>query len=483
MKKLCLGTFLKILSHYKKENTKQYVLIKALLSVVKEEERYSEEKFQGALLSGKNNLTNYEEILTINKETLLNKILDKIDPFFNEDGKRLIILSIRNVLKDDKTLDDYCNIGYESEGYTKQDIITKQVFPFADFIANVFYYCTTSVKNIPYKENIKEINKDFFDGLKTINNDIKLETKTSYITSKITMTLNPKSFKNIFIEEKSSSLSIPNNNELKIFLLDVINSQIDYKKLQDFITNNIGRYIYSRAIRNHYDINEQSNILAIKALKAYKSRVSKDISTNHFNEIMLYSFLECILGAPKIFSKMELQDKSGMYESKSSGIHILTLKQGGIPFNQLVFGATDTVETLEAAVDNAFNQILSIKDSKNEEFEFLETTILNNEFDLETNKALENMIIPKESSKESRPDSAFGVFLGYNVSVKNEPNNDLYKDKLKIQMEKDINNISSYLNKKIKSLGLSNYSFYVYILPFNNIRVDKEQIMKNALEV
>jgi hypothetical protein len=65
-------------------------------------------------------------------------------------------------------------------------------------------------------------------------------------------------------------------------------------------------------MRSRYKLKPDSLELAIKTLKAYNKRVKTDPSTNHFNEIMLYSFLECVLGAPKIFSKMELQDKSGV---------------------------------------------------------------------------------------------------------------------------------------------------------------------------
>jgi hypothetical protein len=50
-------------------------------------------------------------------------------------------------------------------------------------------------------------------------------------------------------------------------------------------------------------------------------------------------------------------------------------------------------------------------------------------------------------------------------------------------MELDITNISTYLENKINTLGLSNYSFYVYILPLNDALLDKDSIMKDALEV
>lgn len=482
MKKLCLGTLLKILCYSKKENTKQYAFLNVLLNTVKKDERYEDDKFQSALLSGKNNLTDYEEILFCDKIELVRKFKEKIVPYFSEDNQRLVIICIRSVLKEDIDIPDYMNIGYENEGYTKQDILTMQVFPFADFLANVYFYCTTSVKNIPYKDNIKEITKEFVEIQKNNISEVKIETNASFIHSKVKLTLDTKSFKDVFIEEKNLVLNIPNKNDLRIFLLDIINCKIDYSSLQNFITENITKYIYSRAMRNNYEVNGQANRLAFQAFRAYNKRILKDPSTNHFNELMLYSFLEGILEAPKIFSKMELQDKSGLYESTSSGIHILSLKQGGVPFNQLVFGATDTFETLTIAVDNAFAQVLKIKNSSKDEFEFIENTILNEEFDSDTNKALEDIIIPKKGTGVNKPDSAFGIFLGYNVNISNEPNNNLYKENLKLKMEEDIKNIAPYIESKINLLNLTNYSFYIYILPFNDVINDKIKIMKKALD-
>jgi len=180
---------------------------------------------------------------------------------------------------------------------------------------------------------------------------------------------------------------------------------------------------------------------------------------------------------------MELQDKKGVYNSISSGVHILSFKKGSLPFNQLVFGATDTTDSLECAVDNALKQVIEIKSSVSKEFDFLETTILNEEFDSDTNKALEEIIIPTKASGLKKPDSAFGIFLGYTASVTDEPNNAKFKEHLRQKMETDIVSISSYLLAKINELGLNYFSFHIYVLPFNNAIIDKDEIIKKSLEV
>ncbi|MGI6593476.1 MAG: DUF1837 domain-containing protein [Christensenellales bacterium] len=481
MKKLCLGTLLRILCDSRIHSSKQYVFLNELLSTATKDERFSDEKFQGALLSGKNNLTDYEEILTCDKKELVKKFEDKVKPYFDEDGQRLIIICIQDVLKEDSDISDTTIIGFDTEGYTKQDIICKQVFPFSAFLANVYYYCTTAIKNIPYKAHIKNI-RGYAKEQRDRINEVQLETKATHVQSQVKLTLDPKPFNEVFTEVKDAELALPNNNELKIYRLDVVNSQIDYRQLQDFIIDNIGRYIYSRGVRNRYDLKPNSFKLARDGLRSYNKRVKIIPDTNHFNEIMLYSFLECVLGAPKIFSKMELQDRSGTYNSLSSGIHVCTFKQGGQLFNQLIFGATDTVDKLETAVDNALNQVAKIRSATTYEHKFLENTILNNEFDAETNKALESILLPQKESGMDKPNNAFGLFLGYTVKIADEPNNERYKINLEKQMKIDITKIAAYLEKRIKSLELLNHSFYVYILPLNNA-LDTATIMEEALKV
>lgn len=482
MKKLCLGTLLRVLCDARIPTAKQYLFINDLLSTVKTDPSYSDDKFHSALLSGKNNLTNYSDILVYDKAKLRDTFERKIKPYFDENGQKVVIVCIQDVLKEDTTINDTDIIGFEPDGYTKQDIVSKQVFSFSDLLVNMYYYCTVFVKNIPYKTNIAEI-KGYTKKQYSRRNEVQLETAVSHVTSKVKLTLDPQPFNDVFVEVKDIKLSIPNHNELKIYRLDVSSSKIDYTRLQGFIADNIGRYVYSRGMRNRYNLKADSMELAIKTLKAYNKRIKAVPSTNHFNELMLYSFLECVLGAPKIFSKMELQDKSGVYDSISSGIHINTYKSGGVFFNQLVFGATDTIDNLETAVDNALNQVISIKAASHTEYEFLENTILNNEFDPETNKTLESMIIPKKGSSLSKPDNAFGLFLGYTVSATFDPNNATYIANLEKQMESDILRIAVYLEKRINSLGLLNHSFYVYVLPLNNAVFDKNGIMKDALGV
>lgn len=454
-------------------------MINDLLEIV--DKGSMESNIQSGYLSGKNNLVD-SNLLEIDKEELVDEIKTKFEPNFDYAGKQLVVSAIQAVLKDDN-IPDATQIGFMDEGYTKQDIIEKQTFSFADLIANVYYYVVIYIDNRSFKESIKEIDSSFFDTNLSSGKNIRLITKETKVFSKVPLTLDSEAFDEVFNKIGGYELFVPNNSTLEFYCLDVTSSKIDYTKIQGFIQDNIGRYIYSRAARNSYEVRNESSKLAVNAIRSYKRRVASKPTISHFNELMLYSFLECVLHAPKIFSKMELQDKSGLYESTSSGIHILTLKKGDRLFNQLIFGATDTIESLNEAIDNAFQQVINIKNSTKDELELLETTILNQEFGLETNKALEAMIIPKKGSGLEKPDPAFGLFLGYSVDVAYNPVNDEYKKDIKAKLEADLKSAIPYIERKIKSLGLESYSFYIFALPLNDALIDTQAIMSEALEV
>ena len=483
MKKLCLGTFIKIICQAKNSSITQKHLISELFSFLEYYDKYEDESHQGHLKSGKNNYTEIDEIIAMDKNELINHFKTVIIPLLNVKLHKEIILAIRDVLSEDD-VDDLTIIGFETEGYTKDDIITKVYFNLEETLANVFYYCTVLVLNIPYKENIKEIKTDYVGSFTPNIDSIQFENITKRVLSKIDSTLDKNQFDKVFYKIKVDNLENPNPNEIAIYCLDVLNACIDYRAIKEFIFDNIGNYVFSRAQRNNYNLQGKEKNITAQAIKAYNKKIITTPETNHFNEIMLYSFLECVLKASKIFSKMELQNKSGEYSTFSSGIHVITLKIGSLPFNQFVFGASNTIDSLESAVDKSFEQINEVLSSKNEEYDLLESTILNQQFDAKTNDTLYSMIVPQKGFGVKKPDKAFGIFLGYSINISSEGlSNDEYRVLIKDKMENDLIAITKYINNKITEHGLSNYSFYIYVLPLNNAFIDKDKIMHEALEV
>ena len=136
---------------------------------------YLDSSVQNHLMVGSHNLADYNEILTCDKQELVKKIKSSIEPYFNKDGKKLVIICIRDVLKEDSDIDDACSIGFE-EGYTKQDIVYKQIFNFSELIANVFYIVQHKLIIFRLKKELKK--------LKAIQNNKYIELMKLYLMTK-----------------------------------------------------------------------------------------------------------------------------------------------------------------------------------------------------------------------------------------------------------------------------------------------------------
>ena len=75
-------------------------------------------------------------------------------------------------------------------------------------------------------------------------------------------------------------------------------------------------------------------------------------------------------------------------------------------------------------------------------------------------------------------DNAFGIFLGYTLDIDATMySNAQFRDAVMQKLKADIQNIAPYIERKVNSFGLTGYSFYFYILPFNNAKEDRANII------
>lgn len=486
MKKLCLGTFLHIISQAHAASVKQNRLFAVLFSCVKcDTATYyaDDETMQGHLKSGKNNIaTDFSNaILESSPEDLFGYFSTEVVPLIGINKQKNTILAFRSVIQEDTTIGDNDNIG-PTTGYTKNDITKKNTFSFVGLLTNLFIYCTTQVKNIEYKNNIKEIHGDFVDSFSNLADTINIDEETLITPTPLTTTAKEKNFETVFTEVKHpNTLSLINPSRVRIYHLNIRDYAFDYAYLAKFIKENLGRYVFSRAKRSEYELNDDIESIALDAANAMKKQ-GVPTTDAHFAEIMLYIFLECALGAPKIMSKIELQNIGGTYKSQSSGIHLFSMEHGAEKIHQFVFGSTDILSDLHTAIDSVFSQIIKIKSSKDDEHVIVESNILNGSYSPEVKEFLKNIIIPTKT-KTKLPDTAFGVFLGYEVNVPNADSltSEEYLSALVKKMQADINACVPYIQRKIEELKLEHHSFYIYILPLDDIKKDKQTVMNKVL--
>lgn len=295
-------------------------------------------------------------------------------------------------------------------------------------------------------------------------------------------TSNDKGFNSVFSEVQSCrSLRIPNSNCLRLFHLEIRNSKFSYLGLHPFLQKNIGRYVFSRATIENYYLEGDAEAIGLKAIELL--RTASDPNDNgaggELGEILLYLFLEQKLNAPKLLSKIELKTSGNQYVFGSDAVHLLKIDGKPIPSFQLVLGESKIKGDIKSAVDAAFKSICAAEKNQENEIRLIEKNILAESFDAETTAFIKSLIVPSKRDLSINVDNAFGIFLGYSLNLDNTQNdNDDFRTLATKQMEQDLLNIAPYIEKKIAAAGLSGYSFYIYLLPFNDASNDRATIIQ-----
>lgn len=290
-------------------------------------------------------------------------------------------------------------------------------------------------------------------------------------------------FDGVFTEvEHTESLGLKNPHQLRMFHLNVETSAFSLDALRSFLRKNIGRYVYSRAKIEQFHVEGDSESIGLLATNLLRKVCNADDIWigEELGNVMLYVFLEQILGAPKLYNKIELAQFGNHNIQNGGGVHLLPLN-GGIPSYQMVFGKSNIIGDLKDAIDNAFNSLITVRDNPSEELRIVESTIFAQTYDDQTAEFLKELIIPGKQ-KNTPVDRAFGVFLGYSLGlIADNYSNEAFPKEMMRKMNIDIKAHAAYIVKKIKEENLSAHSFYFYILPFNDADGEKLSIMNELL--
>jgi len=160
-------------------------------------------------------------------------------------------------------------------------------------------------------------------------------------------------FNNIFFEvSHSEKLNLRNPEQLRLFHLEVSNNLFVFGHLQQFIQRNIGQYVFSRAQIEEYELDGNAFSVGLDAMNVMKANANpgERDSGNDLGEILLFVFLEEVLKAPKILSKVELKAQSGSYDSECDAIHFLSsTNSNGNSYYNIVFGTSSIVGDVKDA--------------------------------------------------------------------------------------------------------------------------------------
>lgn len=484
MSHFCFGAYTRILLSCAPKNVKNKLLCGTLLlGLDKTYDIRGDDDIVSHLLSGSQNLSPIiiDAAAAISPKELEAYFEKEIVNRLDENKKPNIILGFKEIIANDSGILDTTQLGTLSNK-TKDDFLKDTNIAFTEILTDLFLYAVLKTDNTKYKTETKAICRSFCDKYNGQRNTINLyELSQVRPVQVVPLTVKGKKFDTVFTPVAKKVLALPNNNDFQIFRLAIENNEFCYSELCKFLLNNLGNYVFSRTqIQEIIDDDEMATI-AIQAIRLINETGSPGVkgSGSELGEMLLYIFLEQGLQAPKLMSKVELSTAMSYKKSKSDSIHLLSFEAG--LNNQLVFGASHVDGNLQVAIDEAFDHVLQIKKSQSNEISLVESTIFYQSFQPEVSALVKDIIVPQKGRSE-RPDKSFGMFLGYSIEKDCTPcSNDEYRDKATAKMERDIADNVQYIQDKINALGLAGYSFYIYVLPFNNAICDKQSIMDNLM--
>lgn len=400
-------------------------------------------------------------------------------PLIHNEKHEPVFRAIKDILRDDTTILGTTVVG-KMAGFEKDNILNYESFDESALLANVVTYAIISTENDKLGANIREIGKGYIDGFVGTGENIFFISPLvdQDQVSPIKRTLKDPMFDRIFKKATDMTISgMSNPSKACVFYIDPNNCKFRFRDLKDFIINNIGSYVFSRAqIKRITDMTKNDSAVGSRAMLKFMQKYGADAGTV-LGEILLFIFMEQELDAPKIMSKIELDEYNRGIVSKSDGIHLLSRDRSGQPFHQLVFGASDIVGDLSAAVDRAFDKITKIEAHGDDELRMVESTTQWTIYDPDATQYMVELMRPQKGGTY-KPDMAFGAFLGYTIQLdKPETDSQKYRTAVKDQLIKDIAAVQSHITDLIVQNGLSGYSFYFYVLPFNDAPNEKVSIV------
>lgn len=278
------------------------------------------------------------------------------------------------------------------------------------------------------------------------------------------------------------------NNSLKFFCPLIDANAFNYDNLILSLSDAAAHYCLSRRTWDEYK--NKPMLLSRMVRDKFRNLSSND---GELGELMLFSFLETDLKAPKIATKMELKTNPNMYFNGADGVHYLRISDHNY---QLIFGESKVYSDLIAGISAALTSIKKFKTDAIKDdttgaprgitFErgLINAHLLQETFSEEERAFVKSLIYPKASNPYS-VDTAFAVFVLFNVAIPSEKKklgNNEYRDWLFESLKTTINANIKEIYAKISRRNLDGHNFYFYLVPFENLDSAQEEVLKGALQ-
>lgn len=271
------------------------------------------------------------------------------------------------------------------------------------------------------------------------------------------------------------TLDIQTKTKLHLHVLRVDAGDFVLAPLYKELANNSVSYVLSR---QNMDAVLADPSRMMEFADRVKAQFKKpDANAGEGGELLLYSFLEGHLGAPKILSKMELKTSAEHYVHGTDGVHLLEVAQDEY---KLIFGeskmygdATGQVgSSAKLGIKAAFASMGQVQQNA---FEFdtwlVESELLKESLDQSKVELLASILLPPANGKKRvKKHNAFGVFIGYELDVMAFPFADHTDAEIEAYLRKRAHDAVAAevdtIKKEVNDRGLGGHHFHMYAVPF-----------------
>ncbi len=288
-------------------------------------------------------------------------------------------------------------------------------------------------------------------------------------------------FDKVFLEiEHSERLAVGNENDLKFFMLDIQNNKYCYYSMFSILKKNLGRYALSRK-----EFDRDPEMAISKAISRFHEVVNAGNGAGgELGELLLYMFLETVLGAPKLLSKMELKGTRNQYNYNSDAVHFYSFKTESGQHNQIILCESKLMGNYKNAIKNAFESLKTSLENRDYDFSLISTEIFKETLTEEDADEIINAILPditNDCKNRTIKETAAGIFIGYNQPIEVKDDTIKTREENLIKIQGIIPEIAKLINEEIEIAHLQGMSFYIYFLPFNKVDDDRARIMEQLL--
>lgn len=287
-------------------------------------------------------------------------------------------------------------------------------------------------------------------------------------------------FLGLFYE--STPLKIKKNTSIHLHVLQIENGDFIVERLFTQLANNSLSYVLTR--RSLEILKNDPSRMVEFVNKVQTQFRAPDARAGEGGELILYSFLEGHLRAPKLLSKMDLKTSPNHYVYGSDGIHLLQEADGRF---QVIYGESkmygDTAgkigSSIRRGIEAAFESVSEVRDNGFGFEEWLvDSNLLKEIADQEKLDALVSILLPTPSGSAVQKSNAFGIFVGFEIDVTSFPFADLDHSEIESRLRHlaldAIEGEKSTIENEIQHRDLGGYPLHVYLVPFLKRRVNGE---------